>query len=814
MSIIQSLTGSYSQRQVVPQRAKPGRKPSQEEPLTKRQAQNRASQRAFRERKQNHVATLEAKVAEYEAEKLTRDAKEAEAQREIRTQSEELTTENATLRRQVKDLEAAVKHLQLQAQETHGQLRAMQTQQQQPQYHPHQQPPSQGWNGCLQSGAGCRAPAHEASSSMSPPREENGPTLAARRKRPLPSRPSSSADRAGESLPLAPADHMGASTSRFGAMSIAAPSPPTFGSPTTRFDGSNGNSMSASQPLLTPFFEQPPVATTSRGCGGGGAATSSATATRGSPDLMPMSDIDMDRDCGFCTDATPCLCRGEAVLDLTGMDEDGDDVSEKANAAAAAWMDGVDQMVKIEESEYENVHEGATAPAASESQDDTTLSFSVPRRPAVTVASLLSSRLSTSSSNKPKLWATTTASASKTAAPPTTIGAGAASRSPAAVAAATGLLQASKSTATTTPSKAAPSTSSGQKKLWWTQPLSSTGTLSSTSSAMYSWTPTPLPPGYHDGLDDVEEDEEDETADEAMCSGDPRNCPACNTDPALAAFCEAVAADDNANLSEAESEATASSSQTIRPAEPYSANGARRYNAQAGAESWPNAAPQGVVPPSGDFSFSMQQRSGVSGSGSTASPARPTLPPRSLTTGPTSSATPSYYRRPRGSVGGPSHLTLPPLGSPSSSSHAQGFSIPSAFKQLRAHPGFPKWEGGLNLLADVVSGRGPATATSPTSAVRGGPSGAGAAELTAAAAATQTQTGAHHKRRRLYLENDRVEEALRMLDGGVASSGSASGSRQGATSVPCGECPCPCPWAQNGGVSAEHGHGEERRGSN
>lgn len=67
----------------------------------------------------------------------------------------------------------------------------------------------------------------------------------------------------------------------------------------------------------------------------------------------------------------------------------------------------------------------------------------------------------------------------------------------------------------------------------------------------------------------------------------------------------------------------------------------------------------------------------------------------------------------------------------------------------------------------------------------------------------------HHKRRRLYLKNDRVEEALRLLDNGCGASGSqgringeasrGGGARvDGMTTVeiPCGECPCPCPWAQ------------------
>lgn len=48
------------------EKKKPGRKPIVDEPTTKRKAQNRAAQRAFRERKENHVKELEARVAQLE----------------------------------------------------------------------------------------------------------------------------------------------------------------------------------------------------------------------------------------------------------------------------------------------------------------------------------------------------------------------------------------------------------------------------------------------------------------------------------------------------------------------------------------------------------------------------------------------------------------------------------------------------------------------------------------------------------------------------------------------------------------------------
>ncbi|KAK9455368.1 hypothetical protein V1511DRAFT_500257 [Dipodascopsis uninucleata] len=58
-----------SKEWVLPPRPKPGRKPSQETPPTKRKAQNRAAQRAFRERRAARVFELEERLMELETEK-------------------------------------------------------------------------------------------------------------------------------------------------------------------------------------------------------------------------------------------------------------------------------------------------------------------------------------------------------------------------------------------------------------------------------------------------------------------------------------------------------------------------------------------------------------------------------------------------------------------------------------------------------------------------------------------------------------------------------------------------------------------------
>ncbi|PGH12979.1 hypothetical protein AJ79_03952 [Helicocarpus griseus UAMH5409] len=59
---------------VIPPRPKPGRKPATDTPPTKRKAQNRAAQRAFRERRAARVGELEEQIKEIEEENESREA--------------------------------------------------------------------------------------------------------------------------------------------------------------------------------------------------------------------------------------------------------------------------------------------------------------------------------------------------------------------------------------------------------------------------------------------------------------------------------------------------------------------------------------------------------------------------------------------------------------------------------------------------------------------------------------------------------------------------------------------------------------------
>ncbi|KAI0113390.1 PAP1-domain-containing protein [Daldinia grandis] len=68
---------------------KPGRKPLTNEPSSKRKAQNRAAQRAFRERKEKHLKDLETKVEELEKAEAATNSENSQ----LRSQIEKLTME-------------------------------------------------------------------------------------------------------------------------------------------------------------------------------------------------------------------------------------------------------------------------------------------------------------------------------------------------------------------------------------------------------------------------------------------------------------------------------------------------------------------------------------------------------------------------------------------------------------------------------------------------------------------------------------------------------------------------------------------------
>lgn len=93
-----------SKKWVLPPRPKPGRKPSVETPASKRKAQNRAAQRAFRERRATRAQELEEKLAEVEK---VRDFREMEYVSRI----SQLISENKNLTGLVKNLRQEISQI-------------------------------------------------------------------------------------------------------------------------------------------------------------------------------------------------------------------------------------------------------------------------------------------------------------------------------------------------------------------------------------------------------------------------------------------------------------------------------------------------------------------------------------------------------------------------------------------------------------------------------------------------------------------------------------------------------------------------------
>lgn len=95
-----------SREWVLPARGKPGRKPADAVPMTKRKAQNRASQRAFRERRHAYVSELEEKVAQYKEREIEANVQMQRIALQCREEALALRRENEELTRRVGQLEA------------------------------------------------------------------------------------------------------------------------------------------------------------------------------------------------------------------------------------------------------------------------------------------------------------------------------------------------------------------------------------------------------------------------------------------------------------------------------------------------------------------------------------------------------------------------------------------------------------------------------------------------------------------------------------------------------------------------------------
>ncbi|KAK9247594.1 hypothetical protein V1506DRAFT_37930 [Lipomyces tetrasporus] len=90
-----------SKEWVLPPRPKPGRKPSTDTPPTKRKAQNRAAQRAFRERRAARVVELEDRLLELESEKEEKESRLTSTLMRISAENQELKSVTDELKEQL-----------------------------------------------------------------------------------------------------------------------------------------------------------------------------------------------------------------------------------------------------------------------------------------------------------------------------------------------------------------------------------------------------------------------------------------------------------------------------------------------------------------------------------------------------------------------------------------------------------------------------------------------------------------------------------------------------------------------------------------
>ncbi|KAL5534174.1 hypothetical protein ACEPAG_636 [Sanghuangporus baumii] len=111
------LWAQASKEWVIPAKPKPGRKPKKDQPPTNetkemdskgRRVQNRAAQRAFRERKQSQLAELQSRVQSYEQGEIERNVALQQISKRLKEENEQLRTENISLKAEIARLKERV----------------------------------------------------------------------------------------------------------------------------------------------------------------------------------------------------------------------------------------------------------------------------------------------------------------------------------------------------------------------------------------------------------------------------------------------------------------------------------------------------------------------------------------------------------------------------------------------------------------------------------------------------------------------------------------------------------------------------------
>ncbi|KAI9445248.1 hypothetical protein H4582DRAFT_2108955 [Lactarius indigo] len=99
MSSSSTLWATASREWVIPAKPKPGRKPKKDlTPTPGRRVQNRAAQRAFRERKQSQLAELQARIQLYEQGEIERNVAIQSVAKRLKEENDRLHNENAQLK--------------------------------------------------------------------------------------------------------------------------------------------------------------------------------------------------------------------------------------------------------------------------------------------------------------------------------------------------------------------------------------------------------------------------------------------------------------------------------------------------------------------------------------------------------------------------------------------------------------------------------------------------------------------------------------------------------------------------------------------